>query len=532
MVAITGAVGSGKSSLLTAILRELPLLQGEVSYHGKVGYVPQVPWVFSGTVRDNILFGLPFNEDRFEHVVHVCGLTKDLSDFTNGDLTEIGQRGVTLSGGQKARVGLARAVYSDADIYLLDDPLSAVDTKVGSKLFESCILGELSGCIRLLVTHQLQYLKNVDHIAVMEKGTIVCQGGYDELKEKGAFFGIVELTEAFEDEPGRAECDSVEGNIEEFLPGSSVSLVPSDKGQVDQDDKESQEGFEDLKESESPGMFGRIEGSEKGTTEKVQGGLSIPLVSKEQDNDSLSGHSELKKSSRIHQEEKEEPYDSKVSELPQVSSEKGNDKESFLGHSDLEESSLARHGGQEEPTNFKTPELISSDEPREKEKIDKIPSEPSMSKLSSEKGNDKESLSGISELIKNSVICQNGLEESDSPELTRLDELTEKGSVEKVPCRPSISSVVDDLELAELQEDDIMSLENVGLIPKNIQEPDQRPVVDLKESEEHKSTGTVTWRLYWKYFKQGLPVHLISLLLALLIFTQGKTKQNEIVVPG
>ena len=120
-------------------------------------------------------------------MVHVCGLTKDLREFTNGDLTEIGQRGVTLSGGQKARVGLARAVYSDADIYLLDDPLGAVDTKVGSRLFESCILGKLSGSVRLLATHQLQYLKNVDHIVVMENGSIINQGGYEELKEKEHF---------------------------------------------------------------------------------------------------------------------------------------------------------------------------------------------------------------------------------------------------------------------------------------------------------------------------------------------------------
>ncbi|KAL9978334.1 hypothetical protein ACROYT_G015835 [Oculina patagonica] len=133
MLAITGEAGSGKSSLLAAILGELPLQKGTIMHHGKVAYVPQIPWIFSGTVRDNILFGLPYNEGKFKCVAHICGLTKDLQDLTNGDLTEIGQRGATLSGGQKARVGLARAVFSDADIYLLDDPLSAVDTKGGYK---------------------------------------------------------------------------------------------------------------------------------------------------------------------------------------------------------------------------------------------------------------------------------------------------------------------------------------------------------------------------------------------------------------
>ena len=110
----------------------------------------------------------------------------------------IGQRGVTLSGGQKARVGLARAVYSDADIYLLDDPLSAVDTKVGRRLFDSCILAYLSGRIRLLLTHQLQYLKEVDHIVVMEDGSIICQGGYKKLTENGMFPDVDDFSK-----PGR-----------------------------------------------------------------------------------------------------------------------------------------------------------------------------------------------------------------------------------------------------------------------------------------------------------------------------------------
>lgn len=200
MLAITGAVGSGKSSLLTAILGELSLCAGHISFYGKVAFVPQIPWVFSGTIRENILFGLPFNQEKFLNVVHVCGLTKDLAVFSNGDLTKIGQRGVTLSGGQKARVGLARALYSDADIYLLDDPLSAVDIKVGRRLFDACIVGHLSGRIRLLVTHQLQYLKDVHDIAVIENGSIIHQGSYMELKEKGVLSRILELSETVEDE--------------------------------------------------------------------------------------------------------------------------------------------------------------------------------------------------------------------------------------------------------------------------------------------------------------------------------------------
>ena len=187
LIAIIGEVGSGKSSLLTAILGELPLCKGMISYHGRVAYAPQIPWVFSGTIRENILFGLPFDKKKFQRIVDICGLTKDLADLIDGDLTEIGQRGASLSGGQKARVGLARAVYSDADIYLLDDPLSAVDAKVGRKLFKSCILDHLPGRIRMLVTHQLQYLEDVDRIAALKNGSIIYQGGYKELTEGGLF---------------------------------------------------------------------------------------------------------------------------------------------------------------------------------------------------------------------------------------------------------------------------------------------------------------------------------------------------------
>ena len=192
ILAIIGEVGSGKSTLLRAVLGELPLHEGKISYQGKIAYAPQVPWVFSGTIRENILFGLPFDEQKFQHVVDVCGLTKDFTDLVHGDLTEIGERGATLSGGQKARVGLARAVYSDADIYLLDDPLSAVDTKVGRKLFEGCICNHLSGSIRLLVTHQLQHLKGLDHIAVMKNGSIINEGTFTELKQDEIFSDLEE----------------------------------------------------------------------------------------------------------------------------------------------------------------------------------------------------------------------------------------------------------------------------------------------------------------------------------------------------
>ena len=173
LLVVTGPVGSGKSSLLMAILRELPTLNGRVSVNGRIAYLSQMSWVFSGTIRDNILFGRSFEPNRYQEIVEVCCMQTDFHNFPQGDLTEIGHRGVSLSGGQRARVSLARALYSDADIYLLDDPLSAVDAKVGKHLFDRCICGFLSGRTRVFVTHQLDYLTHLDNIIVLSEGTQV-----------------------------------------------------------------------------------------------------------------------------------------------------------------------------------------------------------------------------------------------------------------------------------------------------------------------------------------------------------------------
>ncbi|XP_068382967.1 ATP-binding cassette sub-family C member 4 isoform X4 [Eschrichtius robustus] len=168
LLAVVGPVGAGKSSLLSAVLQELPPSQGLVHVHGRIAYVSQQPWVFSGTVRSNILFGKKYEKERYEKVIKACALKKDLQVLEDGDLTVIGDRGTTLSGGQKARVNLARAVYQDADIYLLDDPLSAVDAEVSRHLFELCICQALYQKITILVTHQLQYLKAASQILILK----------------------------------------------------------------------------------------------------------------------------------------------------------------------------------------------------------------------------------------------------------------------------------------------------------------------------------------------------------------------------
>uniref|UniRef100_A0A8C5FVQ0 Cystic fibrosis transmembrane conductance regulator n=1 Tax=Gadus morhua TaxID=8049 RepID=A0A8C5FVQ0_GADMO len=188
LVAVIGPVGAGKSSLLSAILGELPLDKGVVKVKGQLTYACQQPWVFPGTIRDNILFGKELDPAKYEKVLRACALKRDMELLPDGDLTLIGDRGATLSGGQKARVNLARAVYQDADIYLLDDPLSAVDGEVGRHLFEKCICGILKDKPRILVTHQLQYLKVADQILVLKEGNVVAQGGYTDLQRSGLDF--------------------------------------------------------------------------------------------------------------------------------------------------------------------------------------------------------------------------------------------------------------------------------------------------------------------------------------------------------
>ncbi|XP_042110929.1 ATP-binding cassette sub-family C member 4-like isoform X5 [Ovis aries] len=191
MLAVVGPVGAGKSSLLSALLGELPPSQGQVNVHGRIAYVSQQPWVFSGTVRSNILFGKKYEKERYEEVMKACALEEDLQLLKEGDLTEIGERGIPLSEGQKARVSLARAVYQDADIYLLDDPLSTVDAEVSRHLFQECICQALKEKITILVTHQLQHLKDASQILILKDGKTVKRGTYSEfLKSRVDIFSL------------------------------------------------------------------------------------------------------------------------------------------------------------------------------------------------------------------------------------------------------------------------------------------------------------------------------------------------------
>ena len=182
---IVGGVGSGKSSVLSAIIGQMERRRGRVAVGGRVAYVAQTAWIINDSVQENVVLGSDFDAARYRMAVEVSQLVADLEMLPNADATEIGDRGVTLSGGQKQRVSIARAVYADADVYLLDDPLSAVDSHVGRALFEHCVAGVLRGKTVLLVTNALQYLPLADHVVWMEAGAVRAQGSYQDLVDAG-----------------------------------------------------------------------------------------------------------------------------------------------------------------------------------------------------------------------------------------------------------------------------------------------------------------------------------------------------------
>ncbi|CAH2068680.1 unnamed protein product, partial [Iphiclides podalirius] len=221
LIAVIGPVGAGKSSLLHVLLRELPLQSGSVHVGGTVSYASQEPWLFAGSVRQNILFGQPMDRPRYNTVVRRCALDRDFTLFPHGDKTVVGERGVSLSGGQRARISLARAVYKRADIYLLDDPLSAVDAHVGRHLFESCVVGYLRNTTRILVTHQLQFLRDVDQIIILKNGSIAAAGDFDTLSASGLdFASLLAKGEPEEERPKPAQDTSANDLEDSMLQGS------------------------------------------------------------------------------------------------------------------------------------------------------------------------------------------------------------------------------------------------------------------------------------------------------------------------
>lgn len=263
LTCIIGPVGSGKSSVLNVILGEIEAIpkfvaEGkkskfdaagnhipDVAANGTVCYAPQIPFLVHATVRENILFGKPWDEDRYNETILHCCLASDLDMLIAGDLTVIGERGINLSGGQKARIAMARAIYSDSDIYLLDDPLSAVDAHVGHMLFNNAIKGLLEhGKTVVLVTHQLQFVTHGDQLVIMNDGSITHCGTPAALREQGVH--VESLLEKFN--------ESLDTDASPEAPTSPKQLRSSGKSQIGEDGPSSSQGAPDgskLRDSQS-----------------------------------------------------------------------------------------------------------------------------------------------------------------------------------------------------------------------------------------------------------------------------------------
>jgi ABC-type multidrug transport system fused ATPase/permease subunit len=189
-VCIIGEVGSGKSSLIQALLNNMIQInkdESRVIINGSISYVPQEAWIQNDTLRNNILFYLPYDANKYYHILEICELKPDLESLIGGDMTEIGEKGINLSGGQRARINIARALYNNKDIYIFDDPLSALDANVGKNIVRNCIKEYLEDKTRILITHALQHVYYADKIYYMKKGKIIWEGDYKSLLNQEFF---------------------------------------------------------------------------------------------------------------------------------------------------------------------------------------------------------------------------------------------------------------------------------------------------------------------------------------------------------
>ncbi|XP_030247831.1 ATP-binding cassette sub-family C member 5 isoform X2 [Sparus aurata] len=230
LVGVCGSVGSGKTSLISAILGQMTLLQGSVAVRGRLAYVAQQAWILNATLRENILFGQEYQEDRYQSVLSACCLRPDLARLPNADLTEIGERGANLSGGQRQRISLARALYSDRDIYILDDPLSALDAHVANHVFRNAIRKQLYQKTIIFVTHQLQYLSDCDDVILMREGTILEQGNHDNLmklnRDYAAMFNHFQLGDTPYIEAPSRKTGGSQRKPADIKPGSVKKIAP------------------------------------------------------------------------------------------------------------------------------------------------------------------------------------------------------------------------------------------------------------------------------------------------------------------
>lgn len=252
LVAVVGPVGSGKSSLLMALLGEMNKIGGFMAHSRNIAYASQIPWIQNTTLKNNILFGKACVESKYRKVIEATALLPDLNVLPAGDITEIGEKGINLSGGQKQRISMARAIYNDASIYLLDDPLSAVDAHVGKHLFNSVIgpKGMLRKKTRVLVTHNLAYVAQTDMIIVLNNGTVTEMGSYEDLmNQQGPFADLIATYVANgkenddKDLPKKSDAKETQklAEMERQVSAVSTTSVMSDKStaQSEMNDKQS-----------------------------------------------------------------------------------------------------------------------------------------------------------------------------------------------------------------------------------------------------------------------------------------------------
>lgn len=236
LVAVIGSVGSGKSSLLAALAGEMRRTGGEITMGVTRAFCPQYAWIQNATAKENIVFGKEYKRNWYNQVVDACALRADFDMLPNGDMTEIGERGITVSGGQKQRFNIARAIYFDADLVLMDDPLSAVDAHVGRHIMDNAICGLLKNKCRVLATHQLWVLHRCDRIIVMEGGKISAIDTFDNLMVNNDSFIKLMSTTAKEDEKAEKKEvleDEVEGEKKDQKKKKRQTLMTVEERQTD-----------------------------------------------------------------------------------------------------------------------------------------------------------------------------------------------------------------------------------------------------------------------------------------------------------
>lgn len=228
LIAVIGTVGCGKSSLLSALAGDMRLTDGAARLSTSRAFCPQYTWVQNASLRSNILFGRDYDKEWYDQVIEACALDPDLEILPNGDMTEIGERGITISGGQKQRLNIARAIYFNAGLVLLDDPLSAVDAHVGRHIMDKAICGLLKGRCRILATHQLHVLSRCDRIVVMDEGRIQSVGTFDELSRDNEVFKTLLSTASQDTKVGAEEAAAeVEEDTEKQVAQKPAKPAPA-----------------------------------------------------------------------------------------------------------------------------------------------------------------------------------------------------------------------------------------------------------------------------------------------------------------